>query len=119
LSTPAITFRRPTRSSTSCTERLELDLQVYRSPVSPAWQEARFGRRWEQGIEGLDAYNRDNKVEPMERALRELDAGTWLAGLRRSQAETRRADAVPELVRRALESPPDCGLERSRRATST
>jgi len=72
------------------TERLNLKLQVYRSNRSPAWQEARYGRRWEQGLEGLDAYNRDNKVEPMERALRELNAGTWFAGLRRSQAETRR-----------------------------
>ena len=73
------------------TDRLGLNLHVYRNPVSPAWQEARHGRRWEQGIDGLDAYNRENKVEPMERALRELDAGTWFAGLRRSQAESRRA----------------------------
>jgi len=71
-------------------DRLNLDLHVYRNPVSPAWQESRHGRRWEQGVEGLDAYNRENKVEPMERALRELGAGTWFAGLRRSQAETRR-----------------------------
>jgi phosphoadenosine phosphosulfate reductase len=71
-------------------ERLDLNLQVYRNPLSPAWQEARYGRRWEQGIEGLDAYNRENKVEPMERALRNLNAGTWFAGLRRSQAESRR-----------------------------
>lgn len=71
-------------------DRLGLSLHVYRNPISPAWQEARHGRRWEQGVEGLDAYNRDNKVEPMERALRELRVGTWFAGLRRSQAETRR-----------------------------
>jgi phosphoadenosine phosphosulfate reductase len=70
-------------------ERLELDLRVYRAPVSPAWQEARFGQRWEQGIEGLDAYNLDNKVEPMQRALRELHVGTWFAGLRRAQSSTR------------------------------
>jgi phosphoadenosine phosphosulfate reductase len=70
-------------------ERLELDLRVYRSPVSPAWQEARFGQRWEQGIEGLNAYNLDNKVEPMQRALRDLHVGTWFAGLRRTQSATR------------------------------
>lgn len=72
------------------TERLSLNLQVYRPRLSPAWQEARHGRRWEQGIEGLDAYNRDNKVEPMERALKELGARTWVAGLRRDQATSRR-----------------------------
>jgi len=71
------------------TERLGLNLQVYRSPVSPAWQEARYGQRWNQGIAGIEAYNRENKVEPMQRALRELGAGTWFSGLRRVQAETR------------------------------
>lgn len=70
-------------------ERFALDLRVYRAATSPAWQEARHGRRWEQGIAGLDAYNRENKVEPMERALRELGVGTWFAGLRRDQATTR------------------------------
>ncbi len=71
------------------TERLQLNLQVYRSRTSPAWQEARHGRRWEQGLEGLEAYNYDNKVEPMERALRERDVGTWFAGLRRAQTVSR------------------------------
>lgn len=71
------------------TERLRLNLTVYRSPVSPAWQEARHGKRWQQGLDGLDAYNRENKVEPMERALRELGIGTWFAGLRRSQSASR------------------------------
>jgi phosphoadenosine phosphosulfate reductase len=71
------------------TQRLELNLKVYRNPLSPAWQEAVYGRRWEQGLKGLEAYNRDNKVEPMERALRELGVGTWFAGLRRDQSESR------------------------------
>jgi phosphoadenosine phosphosulfate reductase len=71
-------------------ERLSLNLRVYRSEFSAAWQEARYGERWHQGVDGLDAYHRDNKIEPMQRALRELNAGTWLAGLRRDQARTRR-----------------------------
>jgi phosphoadenosine phosphosulfate reductase len=71
------------------TQRLNLNLQVYRNAMSPDWQEARYGRRWEQGVIGLDAYNRDNKVEPMERALRELGASTWFAGLRRDQSHSR------------------------------
>ena len=40
---------------------------------------------------GLLEYNRDNKVAPMERALAELDVGTWFAGLRRDQSNTRTA----------------------------
>lgn len=70
-------------------DKLALNLKVYQPTVSPAWQEARFGQRWNQGGEGLAAYNRDNKVEPMERALADLGVGTWFAGLRRQQSESR------------------------------
>ena len=66
-------------------EKLNLNLHVYSAEMSSAWQEARFGRLWEQGIEGIEKYNKMNKVEPMQRALRDLKAGTWFAGLRRSQ----------------------------------
>ena len=71
------------------TRRLDLNLQVFRSDISPAWQEARYGRLWEQGLEGLERYNRINKVEPMQRGLRELRAEAWLSGLRRQQATSR------------------------------
>jgi len=71
------------------TRQLNLNLQVYSAKTSPAWQEARYGKRWENGVEGLEAYNRDNKVEPMERALRELGVSTWFAGLRRKQSQSR------------------------------
>lgn len=71
------------------TEKLKLNLKIYRSESSPAWQESRFGKLWDQGIEGIERYNRMNKKEPMDRALRELQAHTWFSGLRRSQASTR------------------------------
>lgn len=70
-------------------ERLKLNLHVYRSHQSSAWQEVRFGRLWEQGLEGLEKYNRINKVEPMKQALKQLGVGTWFAGLRRQQAGSR------------------------------
>src|SRR5689334_14322053 len=44
------------------TDRLRLNLKVYRSQASPAWQESRWGRLWEQGIKGIARYNRLNKV---------------------------------------------------------
>jgi phosphoadenosine phosphosulfate reductase len=69
--------------------RLKLNLKVYRAPLSPAWLEARHGQLWEQGLEGLTRYNQLVKVEPMQRALRELGARAWLAGLRRAQSSTR------------------------------
>ncbi len=77
-------------------DRLELNLQVYRSEISGAWQEARDGRRWENGIDGISDYNHDNKVLPMERALDALDVGTWFAGLRRSQSSGRAATPFVE-----------------------
>ncbi|MGL4472929.1 MAG: phosphoadenylyl-sulfate reductase [Shewanella sp.] len=69
--------------------RLQLNLHVVRAELSPAWQEARFGQLWQQGKAGLTQYNRLNKVEPMERALKEHQVQTWYAGLRRTQSSTR------------------------------
>ncbi|WP_117236193.1 phosphoadenylyl-sulfate reductase [Vibrio maerlii] len=71
------------------TERLSLNLKVYRSHQSAAWQEARFGKLWEQGLEGIDKYNKINKVEPMRRALDDLDVSIWFSGLRREQSNSR------------------------------
>jgi phosphoadenosine phosphosulfate reductase len=71
------------------TERLHLNLQVYRAALTPAWQEARYGKLWEQDVEGLDRYNQMNKVEPMQRALKELGARAWITGLRRQQSVSR------------------------------
>lgn len=70
-------------------ERLALNLKVYRPQIGIAWMEARLGRIWEQGVDGIDRYNRLRKVEPMQRALRELGVRTWIAGLRRSQTRSR------------------------------
>jgi len=73
------------------TERLALNLKIYRSPLGPAWMEARHGRLWEQGVNGIDRYNQLRKVEPMQRALSELGATSWFAGLRRDQSRSRAA----------------------------
>lgn len=71
------------------TERLSLNLSIYRADLSPAWQEARYGMRWMQGVAGINAYNNQTKVEPMKQALRDLNASTWFAGLRRTQSKSR------------------------------
>jgi len=77
-------------------ERLDLNLHVYQSPMSPARQEARYGERWKMGPAALQAYNQQVKVEPMLRALDELNVGTWFAGLRRSQSASREDTAFLE-----------------------
>jgi len=71
--------------------RLGLNLKVYQPRVSPAWLEARHGRIWEQGVEGIERYNALRKREPMQRALAELGVGSWFAGLRRAQSRSRQA----------------------------
>ena len=90
-------FPETYRYADDLVERFALNLKVYRPVLGIAWMEARHGRLWEEGIDGLARYNRLRKVEPMRRALHELDARTWLAGLRRVQASTRTDSRVLEL----------------------
>ena len=79
---------------------LDLDLRVYNPLLTAARQEALYGKRWEGDLDDLEAYNRDNKVEPMNRALRELGANAWISGLRRSQSRTRGERAFVEIQNR-------------------
>jgi len=71
------------------TDRLHLNLWVFRPRMSPLWQESRYGKLWEGGKPGIEKYNYINKVEPMQRAIQELNARAWITGLRRHQADTR------------------------------
>lgn len=78
------------------TERLNLNLKTFVPQQTAAQQEALYGKLWEQGVEGLERYNRINKVEPMNRAVLELGAKAWLSGLRRSQSSSRKERLVVE-----------------------
>lgn len=71
------------------TERLKLNLHVFTAQESPSWQEARYGKLWEKGVEGIEQYNKLNKVQPMRRALDQLEVGIWFSGLRREQSSSR------------------------------
>lgn len=72
------------------TKRLDLNLKIYRADISPAWQEARFGKLWEKGEDGITQYNQMNKVVPMQLAQDDLQISSWFAGLRRTQSDTRK-----------------------------
>ena len=80
----------------SLIERLGLNIHTYRSTLSWQEQEMRYGKLWEQGIEGLDKYNTLNKIEPMNRAVTELNARAWISGIRRVQSLSRQNRAVAE-----------------------
>ena len=78
------------RFAQQLTERLNLNVKVYQSSLSPARMEALYGRLWDnQDLESLNLYDQIRKVEPMQRALQELQAQGWLAGLRSNQTEHR------------------------------
>ncbi len=78
------------RFAEELTKKLDLNLKVYQSHLSPARMEAIYGKLWEENdVEAFNVYDRIRKVEPMERALTELQATAWLAGLRRDQTNNR------------------------------
>jgi phosphoadenosine phosphosulfate reductase len=84
---PAETYR----FAEELTEKLQLNLKIYQSPLSPARMEAIHGKLWEKNdIEAFNLYDHIRKVEPMQRALKELNATAWLAGLRSDQTQHRK-----------------------------
>ncbi|NCF89345.1 MAG: phosphoadenylyl-sulfate reductase [Verrucomicrobiaceae bacterium] len=66
-----------------------LDIRTYHPTYSSARLEALYGKLWEQGDKGAEKYGVITKVEPMDRALKDLGATSWLSGLRRSQSSFR------------------------------
>jgi len=84
-------FPETYRFARDLAERFDLDLRIYQPRLTAAHQEALYGRLWEQGEEGVAQYLRTNKVEPMVRALRDIDPLAWLSGVRADQTEHRRS----------------------------
>ena len=93
-------FPETYRFAAEMAERLNLNLKKYRANSTAAEQEAIHGKLWEKGEEGFKQYNLVNKVEPMDRAVKELGAKAWLAGLRRSQSASRSDRQVVETQNR-------------------
>jgi phosphoadenosine phosphosulfate reductase len=80
--------------------RLGFDLQVVQASISPARMEALHGKLWESGtLEDLELYNRLRKVEPLDRAFRDLGVSCWASGVRGSQTDHRRSMTPLEPVR--------------------
>lgn len=84
-------FAETYRFAEELRERLALNLHVFGPRITAARQEALHGKLWEHGEDGVRTYLALNKVEPMQRALVELGVEAWMAGLRSSQTEHRRA----------------------------
>lgn len=89
-------FPETYRFAAELTERLDLNLHTYRPRRTAAMQEAIDGQRWKGDAAARSAYNLENKVEPMERAVRDLNAAAWLSGVRSAQSGYRKALKVVE-----------------------
>ena len=84
-------------------QRLNIRLVVAQSPISPARMEALHGRLWETGdVKDLEVYLQIRKVEPLERALADLDVQCWASGVRRGQTEHRRQMTWLDPIRQRL-----------------
>lgn len=84
----------------------KLDLRIYQPSISAARMEALWGKLWEGGSEDMDRYAMLTKIEPMNRALRDLGADVWLSGLRRSQSKTRSDRPFVEQQNKTLKAYP-------------
>jgi phosphoadenosine phosphosulfate reductase len=80
----------------------KLDLRIYQPSLTAARMEALYGKLWEQGKEGNERYGIITKVEPMDRALKEIGGDVWLSGVRRSQSSTRASRAFAEQQKKTL-----------------
>lgn len=86
--------------------KLKIDLRVYQPTYSAARIQALWGNLWEKDQDGADRYGLITKVEPMNRALREIGADVWISGLRRSQSKTRADRPFAEQQKRTLKTYP-------------
>jgi len=71
-------------------QRLNLNVWVYRTTNDPAEYLRRSGEGDPAWRKDINACCAANKIEPFERAMRELAPKAWLRGIRRAQAATRK-----------------------------
>ena len=85
------------------TKLLKLNLVVVQSPISPARMEALHGRLWETGVQkDLEKYHQIRKVEPLEKALSDLDVHCWASGVRKGQTQNRQSMSNIDFIRERL-----------------
>ena len=84
------------------TRNLGLNVHCYCTRITPAHQEALYGKRWEASLENLDEYLNDNKIEP----INDQKPAFWISGLRRKQSDTRKNRPVTEGQLGILKLPP-------------
>jgi phosphoadenosine phosphosulfate reductase len=95
-------FPETYRYADDLAKQLKLDLRTYQPTVTAARMQALWGNLWEQGREGADKYGVLTKIEPLDRALKELGADVWISGVRRSHSKTRAERTFAEQQKKTL-----------------
>ncbi|MEP2774700.1 MAG: phosphoadenylyl-sulfate reductase [Luteolibacter sp.] len=83
-------------------EKFPLDYRIYHPKLSAARLEALHGELWASDKEGAEKYGLITKVEPMNRALREIGGDVWISGLRRAQSDSRQDRPFAEQQKKTL-----------------
>jgi phosphoadenosine phosphosulfate reductase len=76
------------------TKKLNLNLQTVRPLLTPEEIEQKHGKLWEMGPKGLEKFHEIVRVEPMQRAINQINPSLWVAGLRRTSADSRKELSV-------------------------
>ena len=76
------------------TRKLNLNLQTVRPFLTPEEIEQKHGKLWEMGPKGLEKFHEIVRVEPMQRAMNQINPSLWVAGLRRTSADSRKELSV-------------------------
>ena len=108
-------FPETLQFATELAARLDLDLRVYRAPLTAAQFEAQHGRLWEQGADGLARYNEivEARAVPPRAARARREQLVLRPASRAVDHPARPARAAA--ARRPLQGAPDRRLDRPRR----
>ncbi len=69
---------------------MNLNLKVFSAGRSRKMQETIKGKRWKKQGDDFMKFKNENKVEPLNRALKILNARAWISGARREESTRRR-----------------------------
>ena len=85
------------------TKLFGLNLVVAQSQITSARMEALYGRLWETGEKkDLEKYHQIRKVEPLEKALSNLNVHCWASGVRKGQTKNRQSMSSIDYIRNRL-----------------
>lgn len=72
------------------TKSLHLNVQTIRPLLTPSEIESQHGKLWQEGPAGLEKFHEIIRVEPLRRALQQINPRLWIAGLRRATTDARK-----------------------------